>query len=84
MLGKPIALWSLGGLLLAQVSLSGGVKTTDFRPPDLSSSQLSGSTGSEDFLKAKALAEKGEFQKALPLLERVHKKSPTTFRRFSG
>jgi tetratricopeptide (TPR) repeat protein len=77
MLGKPIALWSLGGLLLAQVSLTGGIKTTDFRPPDLSSSQLSGSTGSEDFLKAKALAEKGEFQKALPLLERVHKKSPT-------
>ena len=67
--------WGLGGLLMAQVSLSSGTKTVDFRPPDLSHVQ-SASAGREEFTRAKALAEKGEFQGSLPLLEKAHKKSP--------
>ena len=67
--------WSLSGLFMAQVSLSSGTKTVDFRAPDLSQHSVS-SSGREDFTRAKTLAEKGDFQSSLPLLEKVHKKSP--------
>jgi len=67
--------WGLSSLLTAQVSLSSGTKTVDFKPPDLSHVQIAPG-GREEFTRAKALAEKGEFQSSLPLLEKAHKKYP--------
>lgn len=66
----------MGSLLMAQVSLSSGTKTKDFRPPDLSQVQIT-SAGKEELARAKALVEKGDFQSALPLLEKAYKKSST-------
>lgn len=75
MIGNRLALWLLFSLLLGQVSLTGGIKTTDLRPPNLSTLRIN-NTASEELSKAKALIDKGEFQKALPILERLHKKAP--------
>ncbi len=68
-------LWCIGGLLSAQVGLSSSTRSKDFRPPDLSHISQS-SKAEEEFLRAKSFAEKGDFEKALPILERAHKKAP--------
>ncbi len=58
---------------MGQVSLSAGIKTTDLQPPDLSTLKTNNAS-SEELSKAKVLIEKGEFQKALPILEHLLKK----------
>ncbi len=75
MIGNRLALWPLFSLLLGQVSLTGGTKTNDLRPPNLSTLRTN-NAASEELSKVKALIDKGEFEKALPILEHLHKKAP--------
>jgi tetratricopeptide (TPR) repeat protein len=76
MSGKGLAFWPLFSLLMGQVSLSAGIKTTDLRPPNLSTLKTNNASSEEELSKAKVLIEKGEFQKALPILEHLLKKAP--------
>jgi tetratricopeptide (TPR) repeat protein len=72
---KGLVFWPLFSLLMGQVSLSEETKTTDLQPPDLSTLKTNNAS-SEELSKAKVLIEKGEFQKALPILEHLFKKAP--------
>ncbi len=76
MMGNRLAFWPLFSLLLGQVSLSGGIETTDLHPPDLSTLRTANTNHSAELSKARGLIEKGEFQKAFPILENLHKKAP--------
>jgi tetratricopeptide (TPR) repeat protein len=61
--------------VLGQLNLTTPTQTSDLVPPDLS--QTEGQTSrNEDFLQGKALAQKGEYSKAISYLEKARKKDP--------
>ena len=76
MTGNRFASLLLLNFLLSQISLSGGIKTTDLHPPDLSTLRTANTTHNAELSRASGHIEKGEFQKALPILERLHNKVP--------